>query len=238
MPAGGGLSMHTMEKALSMVDTTIGKKIVMALSGIVLFGFVFGHMLGNLQIFIGPKTFNDYSAFLHENPTLLWVARGVIGLSAGLHLWSAVSLWLTNRAARPQRYAKHRQVATTYAARTMVWTGPIVLLYLAYHLAHLTFCVTDGLGYSHDPEDVYTNVINSFRFWPAAAAYVVANLALGFHLYHGTWSLLQTLGVSHPRYNELLRSVAIAFGLLVATGFVAIPVAVLADHYGFVDLLH
>lgn len=227
-----------MEKALSIVDTTIGKKIAMALSGIVLFGFVLGHMLGNLQVFIGPQAFNEYAALLHSHPTLIWTARSVIGVSALVHLWAALTLWLQNRAARPQRYVKHKHVATTYAARTMVWTGPIVLLYLAYHLAHLTFGVTDGLGYSHDPSDVYTNVVNSFRFWPAAVAYIVANLALGVHLYHGAWSLLQTLGVSHPRYNELLRSVAIAFGLLVATGFVSIPAAVLADHYGFVDLLY
>jgi succinate dehydrogenase / fumarate reductase cytochrome b subunit len=230
--------MQTMEKALSVVDTTIGKKILMALSGIVLFGFVLGHMLGNLQIFIGPQAFNDYSAFLHENPTLLWVARGVIGVSAVVHLWSAISLWLTNRAARPVRYQKRRHVATSYAARTMVWTGPIVLLYLAYHLAHLTFGVTDGLGYTHDPQDVYTNVVNGFRVWPVAAAYIAANVALGVHLYHGAWSLLQTLGLSHPRYDELLRSVAIAFGLLVAVGFVSIPAAVLADHYGLVDLIY
>lgn len=238
MRARGGLTIQTMAKALALVDTTIGKKIVMALSGIVLFGFVLGHMVGNLQIFIGPETFNGYSAFLHSNPTLLWTARGVIALSAVLHLWSAASLWLLNRSARPQRYAKHRHVATSYAARTMVWTGPLVLLYVAYHLAHLTLGVTDGLGYAHDPQDVYTNVVNSFRVWPVAALYAVANVLLGVHLYHGAWSLLQTLGVSHPRYDELLRSVAIAFGLLVAVGFVSVPVGVLADHYGFVDLLH
>lgn len=230
--------MSGMEKALSIVDTTIGKKIAMALSGIVLFGFVLGHMLGNLQVLIGREAFNDYAAFLHSHPTLVWTARAVIAASAVIHLWAAWALWRKNRGARPSRYARHKYGATSYAARTMVWTGPIVLLYLGYHLAHFTFGVTDGLGYAHDPADVYANVVQSFRVWPAAALYIAANVALGVHLYHGAWSLLQTLGVSHPRYDDLLRSVAVAFGLLVATGFVSIPAAVLADHYGLVDLLH
>lgn len=226
-----------MSNVLSIADTTLGKKIAMAVSGIVLFGFVAGHMLGNLQVFIGPKAINDYAAFLHDTPTLAWITRLAVATAALIHLWSAWTLFWTNRAARPQGYQRTKRIATTYAARTMVWTGPIVLLYVAYHLAHLTFGVTDGLGYVHDPQDVYTNMINSFRVWPAAAAYIAANVALGVHLYHGAWSLLQTLGISHPRYNELLRSAAMAFGLIVATGFVSIPAAVLADHLGLIDLL-
>ncbi len=208
----------------------------MALSGVVLFGFLVAHMLGNLQLFVGPQAFNGYSEFLHSKPALLWAARAALLLAALLHMWSAFVLWSTNRQARPVGYRRKKSVATSYAARTMVWTGPIVILYLGYHLAHLTFGFTDGLPYVHSQSDVYANVVHSFQFWPAATAYLVANVALGFHLYHGAWSLLQTLGVNHPRYNELLRSAAVAVALVVVLGFISVPAAVLADGYGLIQV--
>jgi succinate dehydrogenase / fumarate reductase cytochrome b subunit len=169
-------------------------------------------------------------------PALLWIARlGLITLAL-VHLWSAYGLWVANRRARPVPYAKVKRVATSYAARTMIVTGPLVALYVAYHLAHLTLGFTRGLGYEHDVRDVYANVMASFRLWPVALAYVAANVGLGVHLYHGAWSLLQTLGISHPRYDGWLRSFAVAVGLVVATGFLAVPIAVQLDAHGFVRL--
>ncbi len=226
-----------MSTAPRTYDTTIGKKLVMALSGLGLLGFVVAHMLGNLQVFVGRSALNDYASLLHERPALLWAARIVLVVLALAHVLSAYLLWRRNRAARPIGYKRKKSVATTYAARTMVWTGPIVLLYLGAHLAHLTFGVTDGLGYSHQPADVYANVVASFRLLPVALVYVAANLALGVHLYHGAWSLLQTLGIAHRRYDELLRSVAVAVSLVIVVGFIAVPVGVLVDHYGLAPLL-
>jgi succinate dehydrogenase / fumarate reductase cytochrome b subunit len=227
----------TTSATVAIYGTHIGKKIAMALSGGLLFGFLCVHMVGNLQLFVGPEKLNQYSATLHSMPALLWLARlGLLG-SALVHLASAFLLWLANRRARPIRYARVERVAAGYAARTMIMTGPLVLLYVAYHLAHFTFGFTRGLGYTHDASNVYANMVASFQLWPVALAYGVANVGLGVHLYHGAWSLLQTLGVSHPRYDGWLRSLAVAVGLVVMTGFLAVPIGVQLDVHGIVPLL-
>lgn len=217
-----------MSTTLTLSDTTIGKKYVMAASGIVLFGFVIGHMVGNLQLFLGPQVFNDYSKFLHETPSLLWGTRIVLVLAVTAHIVTSLQLTLLNQRARPVGYKVKRTVATTYAARTMVWSGPLVLLYIVYHIAHLTLGVTEGLAYTHDPVDVYSNVVRSFQVPLCAAVYVVANVALGVHLYHGAWSILQSLGFAHPRYNDPARSTATAIALATTLGFLAVPIAVQA----------
>lgn len=222
---------------LGITDTTIGKKYAMALSGIVLFGFLTAHMLGNLRVFVGPESLNEYAAFLKSVPALLWTTRLVVGASLLIHVWSAYCLWRTNRRARPIAYARAHHVVTDYAARTMIVTGPLVLLYVVYHLAHLTLGFTRGLGYEHDVHDVYANVITSFRLWPVALLYVVANVGLGVHFYHAAWSLLQTLGINHRRYNDLLRSLAVAVGLVLAVGFLAVPIGVQLDKLGIWSLL-
>ena len=227
----------TTSATVAIYGTHIGKKMAMALSGGLLFGFLCVHMLGNLQLFVGPEKLNEYSATLHGMPALLWLARlGLLG-AALVHLGSAYSLWLANRRARPIPYARVERVAATYAARTMIVTGPLVLFYVVYHLAHFTFGFTRGLGYTHDAANVYANMVASFRLWPVALAYGVANVGLGVHLYHGAWSLLQTLGVSHPRYDGWLRSLAVAVGLVVMTGFLAVPIGVQLDAHGIVRLL-
>jgi succinate dehydrogenase / fumarate reductase cytochrome b subunit len=223
--------------ALGITDTAIGKKLAMALSGLVLLGFLVVHMVGNLRVFVSSQSLNEYAAFLRATPSLLWTTRLLLLGAVGLHVWSAWQLWRANRKARPVPYARTHLIATTYAARTMVVTGPLVALYLLYHLAHLTLGFTRGLGYAHAPADVYANVVASFRLWPVALCYTLANLGLGVHLYHGAWSLLQTLGLRHPRYHELLRSLAVAFALAVVTGFVAVPLGVLGDHLGWLRLL-
>ena len=219
-------------KALTLTDTTIGKKMVMAVSGLVLFGFVIGHMLGNLQIFLGPKAFNEYSHFLRETPTLLWGTRLLLLVAVLAHLVSAAQLSFLNRGARPIRYRKKRSRVTSYAARTMLWGGVLVLLYIVYHIAHLTLGFTKGLGYEHMPldpngiPDVYHNVVSSFRVPWCAGVYAAANIVLGVHLYHGSWSFLQSLGLSHRRYDETVRSAASAIALATTAGFLAVPIGV------------
>jgi len=225
-------------RALTMRDTTIGKKMVMAVTGLVLFGFVFAHMLGNLQVFLGPKAFNEYSKFLHDNQTLLWGARLVLGLSVVAHIVTALQLVKLNADARPVSYRRKKNVATSYAARTMRWSGPILLVYIVYHIAHLTLGYTNGLGYEHLPldanglPDVYHNVVRSFRVPWCAGIYVVAQVMLGMHLYHGAWSMLQSLGINHRRYNETIRGVASAVALVIVVGFLAVPIGVYLGKVG------
>lgn len=226
-------------RVLTLTNTTIGKKMVMAASGAILFGFVIGHMLGNLQVFLGPEAINGYSHTLHTTPALLWGTRFVLLLAALAHIVTSFQLAAGNRAARPIAYQMRKDVATSYAARTMVWSGPILLLYIIYHLAHLTFGVTKGLAYAHlnggigdanGVPDVYFNVVHSFQIPWLTAIYVVAQCALCLHLYHGAWSMFQSLGLNHKRYNEALRSSAVAVAMAVCVGFVAVPVAVLLGY--------
>ncbi len=219
-------------RALTIPDTTIGKKVIMAVSGLILFGFVIVHMLGNLQIYLGQQPFNEYAELLHNTPTLVWGARVTLLLAVTAHIISAVQLARLNMGARPRRYHQKKAVATTYAARTMVWSGPILLVYLVYHIAHLTLGYSTGLGYDHyalDPNgmrDAYGAVVTSFKVPWCAAIYVVAQIMLGMHLYHGAWSMFQSVGLNHRRYNETLRSAASAIALATVLGFIAVPVGV------------
>jgi succinate dehydrogenase / fumarate reductase cytochrome b subunit len=205
--------------------STIGRKIVMAVSGIVLFGFVLGHMTGNMLIYKGPEAINAYGAGLRKLGALLWAVRLGLFTAAFVHIWAAVSLTRTSLAARPIGYQQLSPRESTYSSRTMRWSGVLLLLFIVYHIMHFT------IGGAH-PDfvegDVYHNVIAGFRVWPASAFYILAMLALGMHLYHGVWSLLQTLGVNHPRYNRLRNAFAAVFALILVVGNISVPVAVLA----------
>ena len=212
---------------LSFHDTTIGKKAIVAGTGFVLFMFLIGHLLGNLQIFLGAEAVNEYAASLRRVPALLWVARAVLLGSVFLHIWFSMSLAGRNADARPVAYKRSRQnQATSYAARTMVWSGPIVGLYIVYHLLHLTLGYAPG--YEHDHQNVFNNLVYSFQQPLIVAVYVVANLLMGMHLFHGAWSWLQSLGANHVRYNELRKRFAFGLAAFIAGGNVLIPVSVMA----------
>jgi succinate dehydrogenase / fumarate reductase cytochrome b subunit len=215
-----------MTSAVLCLESSVGRKLVMAVTGIVLFGFVVGHMIGNLQVYLGPAALNHYAELLRElgHGGLLWVVRAVLLAAVGLHVWAAVTLALENRAARPERYRRLRYEASDYASRTMIWSGPLLAAFVVYHLLHLT---VGSVHHAFVPGDVYHNVVAGFRVWPVAAFYIACMLALGLHMYHGVWSMLQTLGLNHPRYNGWRRAAAAAFTLLVVIGNVSIPVAVL-----------
>lgn len=204
--------------------SSVGKKMVMAVTGVILFGFVLGHMLGNLQVYQGPERLNAYAALLKSTGGMLWAVRFGLLAAVGLHAWAATSLTLTSWAARPQGYRVVGSRGSTYASRTMRWGGPIVALFIVYHLLHLT------VGSAHpsfDHADVYGNVVRGFSVWWVSASYIVAMLALGLHLYHGVWSMFQTVGLNHPRYNPLIRTLATIFAIVVVVGNVSIPAAVL-----------
>jgi succinate dehydrogenase / fumarate reductase, cytochrome b subunit len=201
----------------------------MAVTGVILFLFVVGHLLGNLQIFAGPERLNAYAAFLKRTGEVLWVARAVLLVALVLHIVAAVQVSVASKRARPIPYAVKKNVETGYAARTMLWSGPLIFVYVVYHLAMFTFLAT-GPGYS--PTDVYRNEVLAFRVPAISAVYVLAIVFLGMHLYHGAWSMLHTLGASNPRYRVLRRKVAPAVAIAITAGYIAIPVAVLT---GFIS---
>lgn len=221
-----------MRRVVHFYRSTVGKKVAMALSGAVLFLWVIAHMLGNLKTFQSPEKINAYAEGLRTigepffGPgQVLWLVRLVLIACVAIHILAALQLWLLSRAARPVGYHTPPHLELSYASRTLRWGGVIIFLYVAYHLLHFTW------GTAHPdfiPGDVYHNLVVGFQAWPVAAVYVLAVGALGFHLYHGVWSTLQTLGLNHPRYNRYRRAVAavVAVGLFV--GFVSVPVAVLA----------
>lgn len=214
-------------KAATFLSSTIGKKVVMAATGAILFGFVIGHMLGNLQVYLGPKALNAYAVFLREflHGGGIWIARAGLLVAVGLHIWAATSLTLENWTARPVGYRRWKARESSYASRTMVWSGPILALFIVYHLMHFTF---GNVHPNFIEGDVYRNVVVGFSVWPVSAFYILAQLALGLHLNHGIWSMMQTVGLSHPRYNPLRVALSALLTGAVLLGNISIPVAVMA----------
>jgi succinate dehydrogenase / fumarate reductase cytochrome b subunit len=213
--------------SLRFWQTTIGKKAIMAVTGIILFGFVIGHLLGNLQIFAGPEKLNHYAVTLRALGPLLWATRIAMLIAVGLHIWSSVTLWQMQREARPVGYVKKANINSTYASRTMYWSGPIILAFVIYHLLNFTFgSVHPGGPFVEG--SVYNNAVTSFQLWPVSLFYIIAMVLLCMHLYHGLWSMLQSLGFSHPVYTPWVQLLAKIFAVLIAIGYISIPVAVLA----------
>ena len=216
-----------MAEAAGFARSSIGRKVIMAATGAILFGFVLVHMIGNLQVYLGPEAMNHYAVFLRQvlHGTGLWIARAVLLAAVVLHIWSATSLTLTSRRARPIGYREQKWRESTYASRTMRWSGVIILLFVIYHLLHFT---TGTLHPSFIEGDVYHNFVAGFRSVPVSLFYIFAMLALGLHLRHGVWSMCQTLGVSHPRYIRVARVGAWVFAILIVVGNISFPLAVLA----------
>ena len=216
----------------SALGTSVGKKTVMAVTGLILFGFVIVHMLGNLQIFLGREALNSYAEHLEELGPLLWVARAVLLAALIAHVYTAARLTYENSQARPIGYAHKDTVQASYASRTMMMSGVIVFLFIVYHLLHFTFCVTQpgfkNLLDAGGDRDVYAMVILGFQSVPVSVVYVLAMLALAFHLSHGVQSLFQTLGFNHPNATPFIRTASVGFGLLVLFGNSSIPLAVLS----------
>jgi succinate dehydrogenase / fumarate reductase cytochrome b subunit len=206
-------------------SATIVKKAVMAITGFILFGFVAGHLLGNLQIFIGPDRLNAYAAFLKGNLELLWGTRIVLLISVTAHITVTIQLYKLKNQARPVAYAKKDNSHSSTASRSMYLTGPMIAAFIVYHLLHLT------LGAVHpqfSETDVYSNVIYGFQPWPVSIAYTVAIGLLCLHLRHGISSMFQTLGISHPRYTPRIKAAASVISVLFFIGYISIPAAVLA----------
>lgn len=207
-------------------NSTIGKKIVMAVTGLIGVGFVIGHMLGNLQMFQSAEAMNAYAHFLKSLGGLLWLARGILLLAVILHVVAAYQLTRLREKARPVGYkgGPQKQVSTL-ASRTIRWGGVLLLVFIVFHILHFT---TRDIFPEYTVEDVYGNVVHGFSVWWVTLFYVVAMLALGLHLYHGAWSSLRTLGVSKQSPNPLRRKLPLLLAIVVWLGFTAVPVAVFA----------
>jgi succinate dehydrogenase / fumarate reductase cytochrome b subunit len=206
--------------------STNGKKIVMAITGAILFLYVIGHMLGNLQIFEGPEKINNYSHFLHGMPEALWAVRIVLLVSVVLHIWAATALAIRKSQARPEGYAKKENIASSYASRTMYWSGPILLAFVIYHLLHLTAGVVHP-GTTFIEGDVYHNLVTGFQVWWVSAWYIFSMILLGFHIRHGAWSMFQSVGINHPRHTPILKKAAVVVAIVLVAGFSAVPLSVL-----------
>jgi succinate dehydrogenase cytochrome b subunit len=219
-----------LSRAATLYDSAIGKKVVMAVTGFILFGFVLVHMLANLQVFLpvgvnGVPPLDAYAEHLRALPPLLWGARVTLLVAVILHIIAAWQLTVLNRLeARETRYVKYTPIASNYASRTMVWSGPIIFFYVIYHLLDFTFGTVNP---DYQPGHVYHNVIASFSHPAVAVFYIVANTCLAFHVYHGIWSMFQSLGLAHPRYTPILKKASAVFAIVIGIGFCSVPLAVM-----------
>ena len=196
----------------------------MAVTGLILFGFLIAHMLGNLQIFLGPEVMDHYAETLHGNPALLWTVRIVLLVSVLLHIWASVQLSMIKKEARPTAYLKRANVSSSWASRSMMLSGPVVAAFVIFHLLHLT---TGTIHPQFVPLHAYENLVTGFLIIPFAIVYIVVMVLIGFHLGHGIWSMFQSMGFSHPRYTPLNKKFPAIFSWVLVAGFISVPIAVL-----------
>ncbi len=215
-----------------MLNSSIGLKITMALTGVILSGFVLVHMLGNLQVYQGAEALDAYGKLLRKEPALLWTFRLVLLSAVGLHIWAYIALTRKNLQARPQAYQARKYKESSFASRSMTITGPLILAFIIYHILHLT---TGTVHPDFQEGAVYHNLVSGLRGLGGVVGwiYVIAMIMLAFHLWHGVWSMFQTLGAPEDRYRSLGRRFATIFTILVTLGFASVPLAVLA---GFLKL--
>lgn len=219
-------------QAVALYRSSIGKKALMALTGLIWIGYVVMHMYGNTKAFLGSEYFNEYAEGLRVlgEPVfghlhLLTIARIVLVAAIVIHIWAAYSLWVLAREARPSSYASRRVVQANYASLTMRYGGTVILLFVIFHLAHLTW----GISPVHSDYirgDAYHNLVAGFRSLPVVIIYLVALVALGLHLYHGTWSMFQTLGLNDENWDIALRALSWVLAIIVPLGFAAVPIAI------------
>ncbi len=240
-----------------LFKSSLGKKYVMAISGIVLFLFVVGHLVGNLQIFLGPEVINRYGHVLQSNPELIWPARIILLLMVVLHIWSAATLSWENRQARPVRYAQYYSLGSTYASRTMLMSGLIIFCFIVYHLLHFTAQVpavngtgkdfrtfneprpawvapvavaSENAAISEGPHDIFKMMVQGFHVWWVSAFYLLAMGLLCLHLSHGASSMFQSLGWRNEVYRPFLDGAARVVALVIFLGYASIPVAILLGY--------
>ena len=209
----------------SFLRSSLGLKVMMAVTGFVLFGFCVEHLAGMMLFFKGPGTINGYANLLRYSPAALWTARTVVLLATIVHIWTATLLFLRQTRARPIGYVQKRWRGISYAARTMKYSGPFILFFVLFHLAHFSW----GMNVTparYVADDVYANIANSFRFGWVVWVYIVGTSLVGLHLVHGGHSMFESIGVRHPRLDRPLHVIVGTATVALTVGFIAIPVAV------------
>ena len=217
--------------ATRILQSSLGLKYVMAVTGLVLVGFIVSHMVANLLVFADRDALNQYALGLRKLGALLWLARGGILVAAALHVWAAYKLTMRSRAARPVAYSAQATVKATYASRTMRWSGVLVLAFLAYHLAHYALFAIHPEYEQFQYEghhDVYRMVVTGFSDPVLVGVYVVAQVLLGLHLSHGFASVFQSTGLTNDQYKPMLQKLGMALGWAITAGFISVPMGVLA----------
>ncbi len=212
-------------RAASFWQSTIGKKAVMAVTGAILFLFIIGHLLGNLLVFAGRAKINAYAQFLHFDSGLLWIERSVLILAVVLHIVATVQLALCNKRARPIGYSRLEAINSSYASRTMYWSGPIVLVFIIFHLLQFTAGIIHPEA-TFIGDDVYHNLVAGFQVWWVSAWYIFAILLLGLHLRHGLWSMFQSVGLAHPLHTLALKKAAFVIAVVIVLGYISIPISI------------
>jgi succinate dehydrogenase / fumarate reductase, cytochrome b subunit len=212
--------------------SSIGKKMIVAITGIILILFVIGHLLGNLQIFIGPDWINGYSQHLHDLGPLLWLIRIFLICTVIIHIYVTIKLAIENRRARPERYIDKDYVKATFASRHMVMSGLIVFVFIVYHLAHFTFRKTDPRFALLKPDplghyDVFSMMVYGFQNYLVSGFYVLGLFLLTLHLSHGSSSFFQSLGLNDRKLTPRLAFAGRVFAWLLFIGYTSIPVAIL-----------
>jgi succinate dehydrogenase / fumarate reductase, cytochrome b subunit len=220
-----GAASRPRSRVARLLTSSVGLKIIMAVTGVMLSAFVLIHMLGNLQIFQGPEAIDGYSKLLHKEPAILWSARaGLLG-AVGLHIWAYLVLTQKNQRARGVNYRETKHRESSYASRSMRLTGPLLLAFIIYHILHLT---TGTVHQDYHEGSVYQNLITGLRVPLVAIIYVAAMGMLGLHLWHGVWSMFQTLGTDQARYGSPGRRIATVFTIVVVLGFAIVPLGIAA----------
>jgi len=216
---------------LRLFASSLGKKFLMAITGAGLFLFVIGHLLGNLQIFLGPEAINRYGHFLQTTPEILWPARIGLLLFVGIHLWASISLTLENRAARGARYEVKEVVDATLASRTMIWSGLIILAFVAFHLAHYTLMVVHpefrDLRDANGWHDIYRMMVIGFSNYYVSGFYILSIGLLCIHLSHGASAMFQSLGLKNAAHEAVIDRLAKVAAVVIFLGYVSIPLAIL-----------
>ncbi|MEW5848744.1 MAG: succinate dehydrogenase cytochrome b subunit [Myxococcota bacterium] len=213
-----------MNWALKYWNSSVGKKALMAITGIIGLGFTFVHMSGNLLVYAGRDALNAYAAALKATPPLLWGTRVVLLLAVLLHAICAIQLYSRRADARPVKYQRPGNIQSSLASRTMHFSAAFLVFFILYHLAHFTW------GNAHpnfNKTDVYANVVSGFQVWYVSAFYILCMVALGMHLWHGSWSFLSSLGINHQKYNLAFRRLGKLIALAIVVGNISIPVSVL-----------
>jgi succinate dehydrogenase / fumarate reductase cytochrome b subunit len=228
-----------MKVVTNIFNSSLGKKYIMAISGLVLFLFVVGHLVGNLQVFLGPESINRYGHFLQSNIEILWPARIFLLLMIGLHIWSAIKLSIENKAARPVSYANWNPTVASYASRTMLMSGLIVLAFIIYHLLHYTVLVQSinmtsqnfaSFEDSQGRHDIFKMMVIGFRKPLVSGFYVIGVGLLCLHLSHGVSAMFQSLGWKNKTYGPCLDKAARVIAWLIFLGYISIPIAILLGY--------